>query len=221
MNENNEIISAKPSDETTNTEAIFSNRSKINKKRTKTGIILTICGICLISALLVSFFISTSSASAISNTLDCFAPDHTDAFALFDYYSENGFSGSYYSYLPRPYNLSLNGRFNFSSDYTYADLTSTIRTGKKYTMKVYCTEELIGISGLDETSEDYVYIPLESFKEKLDRSIFHPDSGSRYALSQEEYDLLLSYIDPNDEALEQEKKLKKAEKELANADKSE
>lgn len=72
----------------------------------------------------------------------------------------------------------------------------------QHTFDLFYSEEIIALGGLgsDADSNTVISIPRKDIRTALDGSVFHPDSGSEYALDTETYGLVCDAIDNADES---------------------
>lgn len=94
-----------------------------------------------------------------------------------------------------------------SEDDGVCDMIITLGTPDiQHSIDLFYSEDIIVLGGLgnDTNSNKAISIPREDIKAALDGSVFHPDSGSAYALDTETYDSICEAIDNTDESVDEQ-----------------
>ncbi|MEE1357545.1 MAG: hypothetical protein UHG68_08295 [Clostridia bacterium] len=84
-----------------------------------------------------------------------------------------------------------------------------------FELDFYYDEDIFAVGGLYEDSDKYISIPRKDAVSALENSVFHPDSGSAYALDTESYEQLVNALKMY--ASEHDKETKKELKEINDA----
>lgn len=194
---------------------IQQNSQRKKKKRIKTVVGICIGALILIVGFLAYFFLLTSESIALSNTLKSYDMDFSMLTDIFDKYSQEGVEGTVGSQIDlSSTKLTLETSFNNSPDVGHLNFKVNTNDDEGYDLNLYYDEDTVALSGLSQNPDDYLYIPLKDFKAQLDKSIFHPDSGSKYALSTENYDILVSCFSESEDDAELYEKTQDAIEEL-------
>lgn len=93
-----------------------------------------------------------------------------------------------------------------SGDKEVADIDLTFGTFyANHTFGIFYDEDNIAVNGIDSyVSDRTILLPRENIVGALDNSIFHPDSGSDFALDRETYDAICDIFEDSDEDLDEE-----------------
>ncbi|MBE6542969.1 MAG: hypothetical protein E7675_01070 [Ruminococcaceae bacterium] len=217
MNNNNELNNTPIIVNDTDVDASAAAESSIGPKGSKIKKLVAILGsvIILIIAFCCYFFIPTSEQLAITNTLNKYDLNLNDLASLMDRYSTKGVEGSISSELPSPVSLSFKSEFTATNDVGFMTFKIKGSGDEEYNLRFYYDNEYLAISGLTDNPDDYVYISSKDFRKNIENSIFHPDSNSRYALSENDYKRLMVTLDPTKDDQQKQKEVKKAQEELS------
>lgn len=200
--------------------------NKKNQKNKKLLIILSICigsFVLLCTVLSLLLFLPVTGNDVFEKTLESLAFDYDNIEVLEDLAEElNGkaFKGTIEMNLPTKM-TGLRDNFNLKTDFHMSNQKGVLTfslIGKKgtYTLDVSYTEEHIGIRGLYDDPETCLTLPRNNIEKAFEESIFHPNSGTAYAMEKEDYEDLVEFL----KILETENKevknsVKQYEKELA------
>ncbi len=193
--------------------------SPVKKKSKKKAIALTAI---IAASVLVIFalwlFIPIIGENAVENSISSMLSETKDFEKLFSVLEKKGIdmeTTMMFSRQLTDLDEDLTVDFNLFGKDTWGSgaLTLTARD-KSYSLAVDFNEDQIGVKGLSKDGEEYISFPLKNAKEAIDNSVFHPDSGSAFALSKEDYDELMELLDHDETELNSlEKDLKKIKKE--------
>lgn len=104
--------------------------------------------------------------------------------------------------------IYVNSKFSGygSGNKEIADIDITFGTPDvNHTFGIFYDENNIAIEGIgSDDSDTVILLPRKNIIDALDNSVFHPESGSEYALDQESYDAICEIVEDNDESLDEE-----------------
>lgn len=187
----------------------------------KSGYGLSLCGgVKIILILLLAFTLVGGSAylvlpvvgiDMVDNTTDMLLGDMGWLDKTDEYLADEGYEGevelnipSQLSGLAAPVVVGSSFMGYGSGDDEVCDMVISLGTPDiQHSFDLFYSEEVIVLGGLggDADSNTAISIPREDIRAALDGSVFHPDSGSEYALYTETYDLVCKAIDNADESV--------------------
>ncbi len=187
----------------------------------KSGYGLSLCGgVKIILILLLAFTLVGGSAylvlpvvgiDMVENTIDMLLGDMGWLEKTDEHLADMGYEGevelnisSQFSGLAAPVVVSSSFMGYGSGDDEVCDMVITLGTPDiQHSFDLFYSEEVIVLGGLGgDDSNTAISIPRENIRAALDGSVFHPDSGSEYALDTDTYDLVCEAIDNADESTE-------------------
>lgn len=199
------------------------------KKRRKLARILWIsaAGLVLVAAIVAAvLFVPILTPNVLKNTVSALAfdPDVLEDLAdLASGWAENGSQTSVKIHLPsedpktlQDYDIQLDAtQIGSSPDKAAGKVTLTLGSDStSLPLTVYYDSDTVAISGLSEDPNRVYSLPRKNAREKLDASVFHPDSGSDFSLDKESYDSLASFLDLLSTDTEPDKETKKQQEVL-------
>lgn len=187
--------------DTTNEYIEYENKKK--RKNKKLFIILSICIgsfvlICTVLSLIL--LLPVTGADVIENTFkSIILNDDIDQIeALANELNDKILKGSFEINLSTKM-TNYRDNFNVKSDFHISNDNGNFSVsliGKKatYTLDIFYSGDYIGVRGLYDDPNTCLTLPIENVEQALEKSVFHPNSGTFYAMSESDYEDLTDII---------------------------
>lgn len=143
-------------------------------------------------------YLSAASENAVAAIMD----DDTDAYSLFEEAAKNG--SFTLEFEAEGIKFRGEGYSNEKDGMTSQMYTLTGSKGTSAQAYVYADNDSARFGTIGNSGTHIYSVDLDTVAEKLASSVFAPESGSSYALTQEEYDMIFEYLGEFDAAVKGE-----------------
>lgn len=141
------------------------------------------------------FFIPLSTERAISYTCKKLFVDLDNIDVMTSLFKEENYRLEMSSALDDEGKIKEAKGFAVSDDGNMKTLKTIFNGNTGAVLTIKYDDINVYFGGFSEASSEYIGVPRDNIKEVMEKSIFHPQSGSFYALDSEEYDNFLSEVE--------------------------